>query len=373
MMRSKDFHEMYDHHTYHIMRMILSDSSNCIDVGAHVGSILNEIIKLAPHGSHYAFEPIPSLHQALREDARYSSVTLYDYALSDQKGEHSFFLVKNDMAYSGLKQRRYDRDDPQVEEIRVKTACLDDLVSADQTIKFIKIDVEGGELPVMRGAERLIRQHQPYIIFESGLGASDRYGTDGLRLYEFLVEKCEMEINTLDGFLLGRPGLLEHELVRLFETTERYYFIANRCLEDHERQENFRNYVMEVDFQLYNSRSLMERLERLETQQLRVMEAALPPIQVDSWGPKETCKGVGFNVQPNGNSAMWLRAKGVSLLDQVVVWFGPNRSETAAFIDGDLITTAVPQSVIDNVGTYEIVIAEEFGRRTSVGTFLVNS
>jgi FkbM family methyltransferase len=371
-MRTTNIHEMYDHHTFSIMRMVLRKDSNCIDVGAHCGSVLDEIIELSPEGNHFAFEPIPSLCSALKTQSKYSAVNIYDCALSDESGESIFYLVKNDPGYSGLKQRRYDRPDPKLEEIQVRTARLDDLVASGQKIDFIKIDVEGAELPVMRGAERVICESRPCIIFESGLGASDRYGTDGRKLYEFLVDRCEMEINTLDGFLLGRNALTQDALEKVFNSIERYYFIATRQLDDLERQDHLRNYVFDVDASLFNLCSLRKRVDRLESQ-LRAMEATFPEIRVDSWGPKETRMGVGINVQPDGESAMWFKVARINQLGKVFVWFGPYRARGEAFMDGDLLTTNVPKAVIDNPGSYEVVIAEKSGRKSVIGTFLVNA
>ena len=49
-------------------------------------------------------------------------------------------------------------------EIRVRTLALDSL--ADRAIGFIKIDVEGYELEVLRGARNLISRHQPNLFVE---------------------------------------------------------------------------------------------------------------------------------------------------------------------------------------------------------------
>ena len=51
----------YDRLTEMIMKIIIQKGSNCIDIGCHTGEILDNILKLAPEGQHFAFEPIPSL------------------------------------------------------------------------------------------------------------------------------------------------------------------------------------------------------------------------------------------------------------------------------------------------------------------------
>jgi FkbM family methyltransferase len=366
-MKINNIHQMYDHHTFLIMRMVLNKNSSCVDVGAHVGSVLKEIVDLSPLGEHYAFEPIPYLFSGLKSSHEFQGVNLYDIALSDQSGEDTFFLVKNAPAFSGLKQRRYDCPDPEIQEIKVKKNRLDDIIPIGHKIDFIKIDVEGGELPVLRGAERVIRESMPFIVFESGLGASEHYGTTGSSLYEFLTDNCGLEINSLDGYLTGSSGLTKNELIDVFSKTERYYFITHRPLLDHERHRNFRNYVLDIDSRLYSLNELPANVLQLGSQ----LEALLPRAQVRDWGKKETFVGKGVNIQPDGTSAMWIKTVNVSPFRDAYVYFGDHRATGRATIQGELITTTIPNEVIENVGEYEVVIAEAFGRRTTVGIFKV--
>ena len=275
-MKINNIHEMYDQHTSLIMRMALTETSSCIDIGAHVGEILQEMIQLAPLGQHYAFEPIPYLFEGLRSNPEFYGVVISDLALSDVAGEDKFYWVKNAPAYSGLKQRRYDRPDPEIVEIMVRKARLDDVIPVTQTIDLIKIDVEGGELPVLRGASRIIKENKPFIIFESGKGASDRYGTNGNSLFEYLVEQCGLEINTLDGFLTGQQVLSRKRLVEIFDRTERYYFIAHRPLREYERQQYFLWYVLDLDSRLFEFEAMRRRFSLMERQLLFM----LPEVQI---------------------------------------------------------------------------------------------
>jgi FkbM family methyltransferase len=61
--------------------------------------------------------------------------------------------------------------------LTVQTARLDHLVAVETRVAFVKIDVEGGELGVLRGGERPLRRHRPIIVFEHGLGSADIFGT----------------------------------------------------------------------------------------------------------------------------------------------------------------------------------------------------
>src|SRR6266852_4019276 len=48
-----------DAETLAVMKRILKEDSNCVDIGAHSGSILRLMLECAPRGQHLAFEPLP--------------------------------------------------------------------------------------------------------------------------------------------------------------------------------------------------------------------------------------------------------------------------------------------------------------------------
>ncbi|PZF72451.1 FkbM family methyltransferase [Taibaiella soli] len=215
----------YDRLTKLIMKRALHEGANCIDIGCHKGEVLDLIMAYAPKGIHFAFEPIPYLYTALK--ARFSNtVNVYPYALSDDEGMTSFQLVKNAPAYSGIKRRRYDISDPQIEEIYVELNLLDNIIPKNLKIDFIKIDVEGGEYGVLKGAREIISNNKPLIIFECGLGASDYYNTNPLDLFSFLDE-MGLGIYTLEAFIKNDSAFCPSEFERVFKTNKEYYFVAS--------------------------------------------------------------------------------------------------------------------------------------------------
>ena len=217
----------YDRLTKKIMDLTIKSTSNCVDVGCHKGEILDIIIKLAPKGKHFAFEPIPNLYELLKQ--KYSTrVSIYPFALASHDGLTTFQFVKNAPAYSGIKKRKYDIDNPEIEEIKVKLKKLDDVIPSDIDIDFIKIDVEGAELGVLQGAKNILLKNKPLIIFEFGLGASDFYNTKPVDIFNFLVEEIGLQIYTPKGWLANDKGLSLMELEKLFNANKEYYFIAHK-------------------------------------------------------------------------------------------------------------------------------------------------
>jgi len=164
----------------------LARDSVAIDVGAHSGSVLRDMLRIAPDGNHVAFEPLPQMAAALRSS--FPDADVREVALSDRAGTSAFVHVVNDPAYSGLKERSYPAGSGDVlESVTVMLARLDDEIGALQP-DFIKIDVEGGELQVLQGAVETLASCRPVVWFEHGSGAADHYATTPGQIWDLLSE-----------------------------------------------------------------------------------------------------------------------------------------------------------------------------------------
>lgn len=214
----------YDRLTKKIICHSIKPGMGCVDIGCHKGEILDLMIAANPEGRFWAFEPIPELATAL-EKKYGSKVDINTSALSDSAGTTKFNYVRNAPAYSGILQRTYATDKPEIELLTVVKSKLDDLIGPDQKVGFIKIDVEGGELPVLRGAERIIKENKPVILFECGLGASEHYGTRPEDVFSFFREK-EMGLWLVDRFLDKSRALSSSDFIGHFNRNDEYYFVA---------------------------------------------------------------------------------------------------------------------------------------------------
>ena len=187
--------------------------------------MLDLMLKYAPKGKHLGFEPIPSFFSKLEE--KYKGIAkIYSCALSEHPGETTFQFVKNAPAYSGIKKRKYDVKNPEIEEIKVKLEKLDNLIEDGFKVDLIKIDVEGAELGVLKGAKETIKKNRPAIVFEFGKGASEFYGTKPEDIYGFLVEECGLRIFNLHDWIKGNKQLTLDDLSRTYHDSLEYYFIA---------------------------------------------------------------------------------------------------------------------------------------------------
>jgi FkbM family methyltransferase len=176
----------------------LRADSCCVDVGAHRGAVLHEIVRVAPLGRHVAFEPIPQLAAQLR--AAFPGVQVREAALSDHAGQTSFEHVRGDAeGCSGFVVCTLPPGFPaRIERIEVALERLDDVLDPDLPPALLKIDVEGAEQQVLAGALATLERARPTVVFEHSYGSASTFGTDPLALHGLLAQ-ARLRIFDLDG------------------------------------------------------------------------------------------------------------------------------------------------------------------------------
>jgi FkbM family methyltransferase len=212
----------YDRQTLAIMRRGLQRDSTCIDIGAHRGAILREILAAAPQGKHLAFEPLAEHARYLQQT--FPNVKVYCLALSHVRGHTSFTRVVMHPTRSSFKNTVPGE---QVETIQVETDCLDNLVPAGLPVRFIKLDVEGAEHQVLQGAMQTLRRWRPLLVFEHSQLAQTHFNTSPEMVYDLLSGECGMKVSLLGEWLAERPPLERVQFIEEVLQGKNFYFLAH--------------------------------------------------------------------------------------------------------------------------------------------------
>jgi FkbM family methyltransferase len=191
------------HRTAELMRACVQDGTHCIDVGAHLGAMTHAFLLLSPSGRHMAIEPIAYKARWLRR--KFPGVRVVAGAAGDTNGSISFEMIEGTgSADSGMKARDVGRP---IHRVSVDCHRLDDLVPPDLPIGFIKMDVIGAELSVLRGARELIRRDRPVLLFECTQSSVKAMNVDPRALFAFVTEELGYDVYSLKGWTLQHAPL----------------------------------------------------------------------------------------------------------------------------------------------------------------------
>jgi FkbM family methyltransferase len=136
-----------------------------VDVGAHLGTYSYSLSKMA---RVEAFEPSPECCARLRA---WSRASVHEIALSDSAGTANLYTpIKGGRLALGLATVANKIPHSRVDVVR--TATLDSFDLHD--VSLIKVDVEGHEAAVLRGARQTIGRELPALIVEMEI----RHGAD---------------------------------------------------------------------------------------------------------------------------------------------------------------------------------------------------
>jgi FkbM family methyltransferase len=167
-------HGLFEAGLIEFSKQLCSPDAVVLDVGAHCGTYA---INLAPHSQHvYAFEPQRTTFYALCGGVALSTlahkVTCLQLALGseEQVGPQPLLIRSVDGGGSSLHASVAGASPLGRETVEVKT--LDGCVAAGllplgSRVGFVKLDVEGNELQVLRGARETLRAHHPKVLFEA--------------------------------------------------------------------------------------------------------------------------------------------------------------------------------------------------------------
>jgi FkbM family methyltransferase len=191
------------------IRRRLQPGDTALDIGANVGwHTLLMATRVGPGGRVYAFEPNPSTRERLEHAVainRLAHVRVDRRAVAERVGQQTFDAppaghvwdgtgrltgepapIRQEPESAGASERvgsalnRIDRSDP-----AIVTCTTVDAFAAEQQIDriaLIKIDVEGLETAVLRGAQRVLETSRPAVVFEYDPAYVGRSGANGAEL-----------------------------------------------------------------------------------------------------------------------------------------------------------------------------------------------
>ncbi len=208
------FQKKYEKKEIHFARNLLSSGDIFIDIGAHIGiHSLYASKEVGEEGRVYSFEPTPETFGRLNENVslnRISNIYPVNKALGDKNDNVEFFISGNGYdAWNGLTNSPGKGLN---EVIRTDVITIDDFLQNEnidqKNIRLIKIDVEGFELAVLKGAEFLLRTYSPFLMIEFSDENAQNAGFTCKMVYDYM-KSLDYEWYSIENNMLVPHDLQE--------------------------------------------------------------------------------------------------------------------------------------------------------------------
>lgn len=172
------------------------------DIGAHVGyyTLLSSAL-VGKSGTVVAFEPLPENIAYLRRHVEINqlvNVQIVEAAVADRDGATTFSIAPS-------RSMGYLTEEGGLE---VEVVSLDRFLEKDDSAipQVLKIDVEGGELRVLKGAQDLITTYRPLIFLATHGEEVHQQCLERLRFWGYIFEPLDGEEISQSTELLARHG-----------------------------------------------------------------------------------------------------------------------------------------------------------------------
>ena len=159
-----------DHTVLDYMADCAQPNTIVLDVGANVGVYAIPLAAAFRDVTVHAFEPNNVVAEKISENGRLnnlSNLVVHFSAVADSVGVGDFYQFDDDISLSSLNYHAAEiHGKPVIRKVQIETIDHLFIGNSAQKISFIKIDVQGAELEVLRGACGVIRRDLPVILFE---------------------------------------------------------------------------------------------------------------------------------------------------------------------------------------------------------------
>ncbi|QCX01856.1 FkbM family methyltransferase [Aggregatimonas sangjinii] len=207
-----------------LLPILISDKKQVlIDIGANIGAYSFYLSKFSePLGARcIGFEPRKDTFSRLIKNVTAPNFHAEHCACSSENGFADIFLPPSHGQSSLLKMPEFEG----IATERITTTTLDDycLKNKVTNLVFLKIDVEGFEFEVFKGAENTIKENMPIIICES---ENRHLNVQGKTTQNLIDKVCEMGYSAYVISKSGKDFLPVTQIVipKNRETADEYYF-----------------------------------------------------------------------------------------------------------------------------------------------------
>lgn len=172
------------------------------DIGANSGQSVSKIKESFPDSSIWSFEPVKNTYDALVENTQNQNIKCFQIGFGAQNSEVEIYFDKNTRTSTTASiLESSNRNDISVEIETIKIVTLDSFCAKNEIekIDYVKIDTEGYDLEVLKGADRLLKEGKiSFVETEVGMNPENTFHVkfEDMKLY---MEKLDYRLFGIYG------------------------------------------------------------------------------------------------------------------------------------------------------------------------------
>lgn len=198
-----------------VIKKIVKPGDVCFDIGGNIGwftTLLQTLV--GEKGEVHSFEPVPPTFKVLEENVKSNinskAVRLNNFALGERKDEMNLHIF-DDLPDGHASMSNFGKSDFTAYKCKVETVNSYLQENEIDNVKFVKVDIEGAELTMLKGATGFFKQEIPPIF------------------------EIEMALDTTKGF-----GYLPNDIIEFIKSQFDYeFFVINEKTNNLEKIEKF--------------------------------------------------------------------------------------------------------------------------------------
>ena len=188
-----------------------------LDIGTNRGDTILDVKQIAPNAKVLGFEPNARICQGARAITRHhEDVNILNVGLGEQPDDMILYVpvyrnypfdglasLHRDQAVNWLRSRlfHYREDRLSIQEIQCTIQPLDAFLIKPH---FLKMDVQGHELAVLRGGQQMLKKNQPAILLESATEDIRAFlGALGYTAYFRMEKELQQGMGSLNTYFLA--------------------------------------------------------------------------------------------------------------------------------------------------------------------------
>ena len=221
---------------------------SCIDVGANIGDTISAF-HVSGTDRFLAIEPSPKYCKYLSANWNSSENVIIVSEMCSSVNGNNTVIIQEERGTASIHKSKNGN--------KIKMSTLDNIVIhnfAENSVNIVKIDTDGYDFDVIEGADKLLRENFPVLLFECDVFGNKEYTENCLKTLQYLKNIGYGDILIYDNFgsLMGKYSLSDLIPIRnllFYQLTSSFHYFDFLVMKDEDLTQFYKT---EIEFFIYS-------------------------------------------------------------------------------------------------------------------------